>query len=142
MMQAPPLYTLEKMSEQATACACCGDTTRSIAGSIADAHGVCAAYRVRWTEGHLTAHGADLDLAIGGWGEGTGPQDRSLVALVHRQPAGAPVGLMVVDAAGRLGNWGGLVATALRRDEVIGTPLAPTVFALTDVIYLQDDRFR
>jgi len=33
-----------------------------------------------------------------------------------------------------------LVGRALRRDEVIGTPLAPVAFELVDAIWMQDER--
>jgi hypothetical protein len=48
---------------------------------------------------------------------------------------------MIIDAHGRPAANGQLASTALRREDVIGTPLAAQVFALTDAIYEQDDRF-
>ena len=96
---------------------------------------------MHWTVGHLGDRGANLDLVLGRWGDGTGPADRVAVALVHRQQADGSPALMVIDAEGRPAANGALAATALRRDEVIGTPLAEQVFALTDAIYEQDERF-
>lgn len=48
---------------------------------------------------------------------------------------------MVIDAHGRPSANGVLASMALRREDVIGTRLAEQVFALTDAIYEQDDRF-
>jgi hypothetical protein len=48
---------------------------------------------------------------------------------------------MVIDAQGRPAATGNLAATGLRREDVIGTPLAQQVFSLTDAIYEQDGRF-
>lgn len=96
---------------------------------------------MHWTEGHLIDTGANLDLVLGQWGEGTGPDHRYAVALVHRQQADDTPELMVVDAHGRPAANGRLANTALRREDVIGTPLAAQVFGLTDAIYEQDGRF-
>jgi len=61
--------------------------------------------------------------------------------MVHRQQADGTPALMVIDAHGRPAENGSLANTAMRRDDVIGTPLAAHVFAMTDAIYEQDDRF-
>lgn len=63
------------------------------------------------------------------------------MALVHFEQEGGTPALMVIDAQGRPAAKGDLAASGLRRDEVIGTPLAQQVFALTDAIYEQDGRF-
>lgn len=48
---------------------------------------------------------------------------------------------MVIDAHKRPVARSDLVAKALSRLEVIGTPLAPHVFEIVDAIYEQDARF-
>jgi hypothetical protein len=134
-------FMIEKMDESRGHCDCCGRDSRSVAGLVYDAGTAAAAYWMHWTEGHLSDTGANLDLVLGEWGEGTSPADRYAVAMVHRQqPDGTPA-LMVIDANGRSAANGNLAQTALRRDEVIGTPLAAQVFSMTDAIYEQDDRF-
>ena len=47
---------------------------------------------------------------------------------------------MVIDSAPRLADRRELCARALRRDEVVGTPLAKEVFDFVDTIWLQDPR--
>jgi hypothetical protein len=47
---------------------------------------------------------------------------------------------MVVDAQDRLTTGSDLVSTALKRSDVIGTTLAPQVFAVVDAIYMGDPR--
>ena len=47
----------------------------------------------------------------------------------------------VIDAQGRPVASEDIADTALCREDVIGTPLAKQVFALTDAIYEQDERF-
>jgi hypothetical protein len=47
---------------------------------------------------------------------------------------------MVVDPDERFSGVD-LAATALKRDDVINTPLADQVFSVVDAIYLQDGRF-
>jgi hypothetical protein len=48
--------------------------------------------------------------------------------------------LTVIDAATRPVAKNTLVGRALRRDEVIGTPLAAEAFAIADAVLLQDGR--
>ena len=48
---------------------------------------------------------------------------------------------MVIDAARRpLAQGDKLATTALRRDQVVGTPLVVEVFDILDAIWLRDDR--
>jgi hypothetical protein len=62
-----------------------------------------------------------------------------VVALDCRIVEASPQ-FMVVDAHGRLPSADELAGSALKRSEVIGTPLAPQVFALVDEIYAGDAR--
>ncbi|MCB2013704.1 MAG: hypothetical protein R3E11_10545 [Sphingobium sp.] len=48
---------------------------------------------------------------------------------------------MVIDAADRPIGASELVSGALRREEIIGTPLADHLFAMVDAIWEQDQRF-
>lgn len=119
-------------------CDCCGNQTCTIWGGLSDASGARAAYFVRWTVGQ-PQHLPYVDLILGLWGEGTGPQDRVLVSLCYRpQPGGGS--FMVVSATGRPGDDRKLCGRALEREEVIGTPLAQEVFALADALWLTEPR--
>lgn len=100
-----------------------------------------AAYWIHWTVGHLSEPGANLDLVLGKWGDGTTADDRCGIALVHRELEDGTPSLMVIDAAHRSFAGGSLTKTALARTDVIGTPLAEQVFSVVDAIYLQDSRF-
>jgi hypothetical protein len=97
-------------------------------------------YYVHWTPTQIREHGANFDLVLGPWGEETSSADRSVVAVAYRLIDGGPQ-FMVIDAHGRPAfKSGDLAATALRRDQVIGTPLAAEVFAALDAIWLGDKR--
>jgi NAD(P)H-hydrate repair Nnr-like enzyme with NAD(P)H-hydrate dehydratase domain len=96
-----------------------------------------AAYFVTWTQ-QRPDHPASFDLVLGTWGASTTKQDRQAVALDYRIIEGSPQ-FMVVDAEGRLAA-NELADAALKRSEVVGTPLAGEVFALIDAIYLGDLR--
>ena len=137
----PPRFTIEKMEESRGHCDCCGRVSRSVAGLVYDQGNAAAAYWMHWTDGHLSDTGANLDLVLGEWGDETSPADRYAISMVHRQKADGTPALMVGDAHGRPAANGSLANTAMRRDDVIGTPLAAQVFAITDAIYEQDDRF-
>jgi hypothetical protein len=135
-------FIIEKMNESWGHCDCCGRDSRSVWGVVHDSSdATVAAYWMHWTEGHLSDTGANLDLVLGEWGDETAPKDRYLVALVHRQQPDGPPALMVIDARERPAASGNIADTALRREDVIGTPLAEQVFALTNAIYEQDERF-
>ncbi len=47
---------------------------------------------------------------------------------------------MVIDAADRAIARNSLVGEALSREQVVGKPIAGTVFAICDTIFLNDDR--
>lgn len=117
-------------------CDSCGDVTRTLWGVIGDGEAIVAAFRIRWTAHHVAEHGAVFEVCIGPWGDGTDAEDRALVTLDYREDEDGNGQYMVIDACStertRL-----LAAKALRRDEVIGKPLAPQIFALVDAIFLQ-----
>jgi len=97
-----------------------------------------AAYFVEWTPGHDEQQ-ANFDLIIGRWGDNTEASDRQAVALEYRVQETGP-SFRVIDAGARKVGSSSLVSAALDRNSVIGTPLAAEVFAICDVIYLEDLR--
>ena len=133
--------TVERLDESSGLCECCGTASRCVWGLVHRGNETVAAYWMHWTVGHLEQNGANLDLVIGEWGENALAEKRAVVALEHRQqPDGSPA-LMVIDSAERPVARGDLATAALTRADVVGSPLAEQVFAITDAIYLQDDRF-
>ena len=119
-------------------CECCGMMTTRVWGYVYRMEEAIAAYFVEWTPGHPDA-AASFDLIIGRWGEQVGNSDRRAASLEYRQLNGGPA-FMAVDAAARPVGSSPLVGHALRRDEVIGTAVAVEVFAICDLIYLDDPR--
>jgi hypothetical protein len=73
---------------------------------------------------------------IGAWGDDGANDRRQGVSLIY----GAEFGFSVIDAGGRPFDNGGLFGRALKREEVIGTPLAARFFKIIDAIWLQDER--
>jgi len=130
---------VEPQSSSEGRCTCCGGTTRTVTGLISTPEAGVAAYFVSWTVGAVASHGAKFDLIIGSWGAGAPADDRVAVALELRMIEGRPQ-FMVQDAAGRPAAQASLAPRALRREEVIGTPLAQEVFDMIDAIWLQDAR--
>ena len=94
------------------------------------------AYFVAWTQGKPD-HGAKFDLILGQWGNSAAKDDRYSVALDYRLIDGAPQ-FMVVDALNRATSGSPLVGAALKRSDVIGTPLAPQVFAIVDAVHMSE----
>ena len=118
-------------------CDCCGNRTCGISGWIQDKEKTLAAYLVHWTESPKD-HVANFDLVFGGWGEEATSADRSVASFAYRAAENA---FMVIDAHSRpAGRAEHLAAFPLTREQVVGTPLAPYLFGLLDVIWLQDER--
>ena len=130
-------FEIEAMGESGGHCDCCGRDSHSVWGMVHRGPATVAAYWMQWTEGHLSDLGANLDLVIGSWGDGTSADDRTSVSLWHKEMPVGSSSMMVVDAVPKPT----LAANGLLRSEVIGTPMADHVFALVDAIYDQDNRF-
>jgi hypothetical protein len=97
-----------------------------------------AVYFVGWAE-RRPDHGGSFDLVLGKWGQSATKLDRYAVALDFRVFEGSPQ-FMIVDAQSRFPPGNELAASALKRSDVVQTPLAPQVFALVDAIYMGDTR--
>lgn len=119
-------------------CPDCGQKTKRVWGYIYRAETPTACYFVEWTPAH-TPKDAAFDLILGKWGESSGPHDRKAISLAFRVLDTGP-SFMVQEASGRRIGSSSLAAGALDRDDVIGKPVASTVFEICDLIYLADPR--
>jgi len=129
-------FEIEESGAAGGHCECCGTTTKRAWGFVRRNGEPVGAYFVAWTEGKPD-HGAKLDLILGNWGDSATKDDRYSVALDYRLIDGSPQ-FMVVDALSRVTSGSPLVGTALKRSDVIGTPLEPQVFAIVDAVYMSD----
>jgi hypothetical protein len=129
---------IEPTGESTGYCDCCGSTTKRVWGFAYRDGGAVGAYFLGWAE-RRPDHGASIELILGNWGETATRQERYVIALDCRIAEASPQ-FMLVDAEGRLPSADDLASVALKRSEVVGTPLAPQVFALVDAIYLSDPR--
>jgi hypothetical protein len=120
-------------------CSCCGNMSRCVWGYVYSGDNARAAYLVHWTLGQVPKHGANIDLIIGPWGKGSKASSRSAVSLEYRIGDSGP-SVMVIDAHGRDHANGKLAKRALRREDVVGKPIAKEVFAICDAILLLDER--
>jgi len=122
-------------------CSCCGNNSRTVWGSLHDSGTQIASYFVHWTLGRLD-HGANFDLVIGPWGDNSTAAERAIAAVSFRQTETGP-GFMIIDAESRpIAKRGVLAKMVLRREQVVGTPMAKAVFELLDLIWLKDLRIR
>jgi hypothetical protein len=119
-------------------CQCCGNMTQRVWGYVTRGEATVAAYFVEWTPGHVEK-AANFDLILGRWGPSATPKERKAVAVALREVETGPA-FAVVDAAERPVAASPLVGEALKRQQVIGKPIAGTVFAICDAIFLQDPR--
>ncbi len=121
-------------------CSCCGHMSRTVWGYLNREDQTVAVYYVQWTLGRLD-HGANFDLIVGPWDSDSSADDRSVVAVAYRLTPKGPQ-FMVIDALERPAAKSTLAKTALKRGQVIGTPLAAEIFAMVDAIWLHDGRIR
>ena len=120
-------------------CECCGGTSRTVWGLVHEGPRSLASYFVQWKLGQVPRHGANFDLILGKWGDGTGPDDRVAVALQFRRTDQGP-SFMVVDATDRPIAGGDLAAAALRRDQVLGSRWEQEAYDIVDAVWLKDQR--
>jgi hypothetical protein len=119
-------------------CDCCGEMTSRVWGYVHEGDSALAAYYVEWTPGH-DGKQANFDLIVGRWGDNTDASDRQAIAVEFRKLDTGPA-FRVIDAKDRNASNSTLVSKALDRSSVIGTPVATQVFAICDLIYLEDPR--
>jgi hypothetical protein len=119
-------------------CECCGEMTSRVWGYVNRLDEGVAAYFVEWTPGHEDGQ-TNFDLIVGKWGEGAGPSSRRAISLEFRNLPTGPA-FMVIDASSRPVSRSTLTSNALRREDVIGTSVASDVFAICDVIFVDDPR--
>lgn len=120
-------------------CNCCGNNSRCAWGFIHSVEGTVASYFVHWTLSRVADHGANFDLILGKWGEQSTARDRSLVSLAYRLFDTGPQ-FMVIDCHDRPAAKSELVGQVLRREDVVGQPIAKRAFAMADAILVQDKR--
>ena len=125
-------------NESRGVCDCCGSESKTIWGYVRSSNQTVAAYYVQWTVGSAN-HYPNIDLIVGSWGEGATPKRRILISLRYR-PANGGGSFMVIDSESRPANNPSLCGRALKRVEVIGTPLAKEAFDLVDALWAQDLR--
>jgi hypothetical protein len=119
-------------------CTCCGNMTRRVWGYVTHDEATVAAYFVEWTPGH-EEKAANFDLIIGKWGEDAGPVSRKAVALDFRQLDTGPA-FRVINAKDRPVGTNSLVGEALNREQIIGEPIAQTIFGICDTVFREDHR--
>jgi hypothetical protein len=134
--------TVEPSSEKDSGpCECCGGTSRTVWGHVHEGSRSLASYFVQWKLGQVPRHGANFDLILGKWGEGTSSDDRVAVSVRFRRIEKGP-SFMVVDATGRPTARGGLAGAALERDDVLGSRWEQEAYDVVDAVWLKDERIR
>ena len=127
----------ESSAEDFGPCECCGSFSRTVGGRIEKDSFPYVAYRVQWTLGQVAKHGAAFYLLFSRNERGTPLEPKLAVKILYRNDAEAS-GFMVVDH--EQDEWAGF--KYLKREEVVGAPLAPKVFELLDLIWLNDGRIK
>lgn len=143
-MQLEPGHRLKvapEASSHSVKCECCDHTTQTIFGFVDyDTGATVSAYCVKWTVDN-PEHPPWFLLSIGPWGDGSSGHDRVTVASILHFCESKP-NFTVVDAEELEWRDESLVGCHLKREQVIGSPVAKTAFALIDEIVLHDPRVR
>ena len=120
-------------------CSCCGASTSHISGVVTQDGDTIALYHVQWSKGHVSDHGAHFHFVLGDFSPPALQGDRFGVFL-HYFVDGSQFGFTVCDAADSKLARDPLVGDCLTREEVLASPLADEVFAITDAVWLADTR--
>ena len=121
-------------------CACCGRVSRAVWGLVDCGDKPHGSYFVHWTVGHVFENGAHFAVILRGRDNEANATERYAVSLEYRVRDNGPE-FMVVDAVpDRVAKIGALADRFLKRNDVIGGPLAKTVFDICDAALAQDKR--
>ena len=120
-------------------CSCCGSMSRTVWGYLSVDGEARAVYYVQWTLGQVPKHGANVDLLMGNWGEGTTPQNRVAVSLVYTIGQNGPE-FHSIDPDGRPHATSGLADNMIPGRHVLGNPVGADAYAFLHAIFGQDPR--
>lgn len=128
-------FAIEESDQGSGRCECCAAPTKRVSGIVRRNGRQTAAYSVAWTVGKPN-HGARFDLVLGQWGSSSSKSDRFSVALHFSRINDAPE-FAIIDAKDD-GPLRDLSGKALKRSDLLGTPLILEVFAIADAIYMSE----
>ena len=122
-------------------CECCGSMSRTVWGYLSVDGNSRAVYYVQWPLGQVKKHGANVDLLMGQWGEGTTPEQRVAVSLVYRVGPNGPE-FASIEATGRPHAESGLAAHCIPARHVLGNRVGADAYAFLHAIFGQDPRVK
>lgn len=117
-----------------------GTTSRTVWGYINVDGAARAVYYVQWTLGQPAENGANIDLLMGEWGDGTTPEQRVALSLVLEINDG-PL-FYSIDPDGRPHAATGLAAHLIPAQNVFANPVGADAYAFMHAIFGQDPRVR
>ena len=120
-------------------CECCGQMSRTVWGYLYVDDDARAVYYVQWTLGEVARHGANIDLVMGDWSEGSTSAKRVAVSLVYRIGPNGPE-LASIDPGSRPHASSGLADHQIPGRHVLGNPVGADAYAFLHAIFGQDAR--
>ena len=96
---------------------------------------------MQWTLGQVKKHGANIDLVLGEWGDGSTPAQRVAVSLVYRVGPNGPE-FASVDPDDRPHANAGLADRRIPGRHVLGNPVGADSYAFTHAVFGQDARVK
>jgi len=119
-------------SEQ-TACACCGNTTNEVHGTLENDGEWLGHYMCRWSMQH-PEKGVIFQIGLGDWRDQAPADARWMFGATYSTET---AGFRLDDLRR---NDGGTDATLLDRSDIIDTPFAQEAFAMLDAVFMKDPR--
>lgn len=130
-------FEVEPTGEKNDVCDCCDSKTQHHWGFVHSDASTIAAYFVRWAIDRPD-HGAWFNIIIGPWGEKSDPAYRTHVSLEFKLIHGQP-NFMVQNSNEAIQDFRSVAGNGSLRDDIIGTELAPHIFAIIDAVYMSEN---
>ncbi len=130
-------FEVEPTGEKNDVCDCCDSKTQHHWGFVHFEDSTIASYFVRWAIG-LPDHGAWFNLVVGQWGNDADPTKRSHVALEFKLINRGP-NFIVRNSSEANQDFSEIASSGSLRDDIIGTDLAPHIFAIIDAVYMSEN---
>jgi hypothetical protein len=119
-------------------CDTCGHLSKLFRGFVYESGVPHAVYACYFTDSH-PEQGVSMAVSLRGWGEGADPSIKECVALEWFVTDSGP-GCRVVDAQDTSWAKEQFLGRMLSRSEAMGSGRAAEAFAVSDAIWLQDQR--
>lgn len=131
-------YLIEFMGERdSSPCECCGEITTGIWGRAFLENSEVALYYICWTKNEYEQKGATYNIIYRNYDK-ENRQDAMIAIDYFNNDNGVGFGILDAETNNLINTSQKLIK--LDRDEILGMPFEPKLWALVDAIFLNDNR--